>query len=141
MFVPPRFAASDGTVTAATAQGFRVLVAESGIRDLATGAIEPSRVLGARSAPLGVAWALRRGGPVRIHVRAKDLRRPGRADAVLAAVDAALAHVTPTTYGRAHPSGGVTLTAGGWSGDDSLGSLTHQWLWRGYVDARASCPR
>ena len=101
MFVPPRFAASDGTVTAATAQGFRVLVAESGIRDLATGAIEPSRVLGARSAPLGVAWALRRGGPVRIHVRGKDLRRPGRADAVLAAVDAALAHVTPTTYGRA----------------------------------------
>ena len=38
---------------------------------------------------------------MRIYVRAKDLRRPGRADAVLAAVDAALAHVTPTTYGRA----------------------------------------
>ena len=51
--------------------------------------------------PLGVAWALRRSGPVRIHLRAKDLRRPGRADAALAAVDVALAHLTPTTYGRA----------------------------------------
>ena len=47
-----------------------------------------------------VAWVLRRGGPVRIHVRAKDLRRPGRTDSVLAAIDTALGHVTPTTYGR-----------------------------------------
>jgi len=37
---------------------------------------------------------------VRIHVRAKDLRRPGRPEAVLAAIDTALARVTPTTYGR-----------------------------------------
>jgi predicted deacetylase len=101
VFVPPRFVASDGTVTAATEQGFRVLAADSGIHDLTTGAVEPSRVRAARAAPLGVAWVLRRGGPVRIHVRANDLRRPGRADTVLAAVDAALAHVTPTTYGRA----------------------------------------
>ena len=101
VFAPPRWLASDGTVTAATEQGFRVLAAESAIYDLPTGAVEPARVLGARSASLGVAWVLRRGGPVRIHVRAKDLRRPGRAETVLAAVDAALAHVTPTTYGRA----------------------------------------
>jgi hypothetical protein len=43
---------------------------------------------------------LRRGGPVRIHMRAKDLRRPSRTDSVLAAIDTALGHVTPTTYGR-----------------------------------------
>ena len=101
VFAPPRWLASDGTVTAATEQGFRVLAAESAIYDLPTGAVEPARVLGARSASLGVAWVLRRGRPVRIHVRAKDLRRPGLAETVLAAVDAALAHVTPTTYGRA----------------------------------------
>ena len=100
MFVPPRFLASDGTVEAVTEQGFRVLADDSGIHDLATGAVEPARVLGARSAHLGVAWVLRRGGPVRIHVRAKDLRRPGRTDSLLAAVDAALGHVIPTTYGR-----------------------------------------
>ena len=99
VFVPPRWLASDGTVDAAVEQGFRVLAVESGIHDLHSGAVVPARVLGARSAPLGVAWVLRRGGPVRIHVRAKDLRRPGRTDSVLAAVDAALGHVTPTTYG------------------------------------------
>jgi uncharacterized protein len=100
VFVPPRWLASDGTVAAAAEQGFRVLAVEAGIHDLRSGAVVPGRVIGARSAPLGVAWVLRRGGPVRIHVRAKDLRRPGRTDSVLAAVDAALGHVTPTTYGR-----------------------------------------
>jgi hypothetical protein len=54
---------------------------------------------GDRSA-LGVAWVLRPGGPVRIHVRAKAVRRPGRTDSVLAAVDTELGLVTPTTYGR-----------------------------------------
>ena len=105
VFVPPRWLASDGTVAALADQGFRVLVDDSGIRDLPTGAVLPGRVLGFRAGErlLGaeVAWVLRRGGPVRIHVRAKDLRRPGRAEAALAAVDAALPHVTPTTYGRA----------------------------------------
>ena len=101
VFVPPRWSASEGTFTAAAEQGFRVLAVESGIHDLRTGAAVPARVLSARTAQLGVAWVLRRGGPVRIHVRAKDLRRPGRAETVLAAVDAALAHVTPTTYARA----------------------------------------
>jgi predicted deacetylase len=101
VFVPPRWLASEGTFTAAAEQGFRVLAVESGIHDLRTGAAVAARVLSARPTQLGVAWVLRRGGPVRIHVRAKDLRRPGRAEAVLAAVDAALAHVTPTTYARA----------------------------------------
>jgi hypothetical protein len=42
---------------------------------------------------------VRRGGLVRINVRAKDLKRPPRPAAVLAAVDAALAlGATPTTY-------------------------------------------
>ena len=65
------------------------------------------RLTAARRA-LGVAWVLRRGGPVRIHVRAKDLRRPGRTDSVLAAIDTALGRVTPTTYGRHTRRGGLT---------------------------------
>jgi uncharacterized protein len=103
VFAPPRWLASEGTVVALADQGFRVLADESSVRDLSTGAVLPARVLRVRTALLGaeVAWVLRRGGPVRIHVRAKDLRRPGRAEAALAAVDAALPHVTPTTYGRA----------------------------------------
>ena len=94
---------------------------------------------------------LRRGGPVRIHVRAKDLRRPGRAEPALTAVDAALPHVTPDDVRAGGPAGGLTHRTShpevphGWSGEDCLGSLTHQWLWRmacrGCGDARVSCPR
>jgi predicted deacetylase len=46
-----------------------------------------------------VTRTVRRGGLVRINVRAKDLRRPARRSAVLAAVDAALGlGAAPTTY-------------------------------------------
>jgi uncharacterized protein len=107
VFVPPRWLASDGTVAALHEQGFAVLADDSGIRDLAGGTVEAGRVLGFRAAGehwlLGaeVAWTIRRGGPVRINVRAKDLRRAGRAKAVLAAVEATLAHgVVPTSYRR-----------------------------------------
>jgi uncharacterized protein len=107
VFVPPRWLASEGTVAALHEQGFRVLADDFGIRDLPSGAVEAARVLGFRAAGehwlLGaeVAWTVRRGGPVRINVRAKDLRRPGRPEAVLAAVDATLAQgVVPTSYRR-----------------------------------------
>ena len=58
----------------------------------------------------------RRGGLVRINVRAKDLRRPPRRDAVLTAVDAALAlgAATDTYRMHVHPSraaSGVSETA------------------------------
>jgi predicted deacetylase len=105
VFAPPRWLASDGTVAALSEQGFRVLADETGIRDLAAGSVVPARVLGFRAVGslMGaeVAWTVRRGGPVRINVRAKDLRRPDRADAVVAAVDATLqSGVVPATYRR-----------------------------------------
>lgn len=107
MFVPPRWLASDGTIAALHEQGYRILADDSGIHDLPADTVEAARVLGFRAAGeawlLGaeVAWTIRRGGPVRINVRAKDLRRPGRAQAVLAAVDTALAQgVVPATYRR-----------------------------------------
>jgi predicted deacetylase len=120
VFVPPRWLASAGTVEALVEQGFRVLADETAVRLLR----EPegdvrSRVLGFRAAgtrPLGEgraaaeAWrarlllaevgrTARRGGLVRINVRAKDLRRPERVAAALAAVDSALAlGAAPLTY-------------------------------------------
>ncbi|HEY0816927.1 MAG TPA: DUF2334 domain-containing protein [Pseudonocardia sp.] len=110
VFVPPRWVASDGTVAALAEQGYRILADDSGIHALPSGSVEAARVLGFRSAgehwllAAEVAWTIRRGGPVRINVRAKDLRRPGRAEAVLAAVDTALAQgVVPTTYRRHVP--------------------------------------
>jgi predicted deacetylase len=122
LFVPPRWLASPGTVEALREQGFGVLADEHGVRFLRAPG-EPllrSRVLGFRVSgerrpvaddrPAAEAWrcrvlaaevtrTVRRGGLVRINVRAKDLKRPPRLAAVLAAVDAALAlGATPTTY-------------------------------------------
>ena len=122
LFVPPRWLASPGTVEALREQGFGVLADEQGVRFLR----EPgewqlrSRVLGFRVSgerrpvaddrPAAEAWrcrvlaaevtrTVRRGGLVRINVRAKDLKRPPRRTAVLAAVDAALAlGAAPATY-------------------------------------------
>ena len=104
VFVPPRWLASDGTVAALADQGFRVLVDDSGIRDLPTGAVLPGRVLGFRVGErlLGaeVAWdaTARRTGADPRPGQGSAPSRPG--EAALAAVDAALPHVTPTTYGR-----------------------------------------
>jgi uncharacterized protein len=122
LFVPPRWLASPGTVEALREQGFGVLADEQGVRFLREPG-EPllrSRVLGFRVSgerrPVAddrraaEAWrcralmaevtrTVRRGGLVRINVRAKDLRRPPRRAAVLTAVDAALAlGATPATY-------------------------------------------
>ena len=66
----------------------------AGERDPAVGEVWRCRVLVAE-----VARTTRRGGLVRINVRAKDLRRWPRRDAVLAAVDAALVEgAVPETY-------------------------------------------
>jgi predicted deacetylase len=121
LFVPPRWLASPGTVEALREQGFGMLADENGVRFLrGDDAPVRARVLGFRASgerlPLAddrkaaeswrcrmlaaeVARTVRRGGLVRINVRVKDLRRDARHDAVLAAVDAALAlGVVPATY-------------------------------------------
>lgn len=120
LFVPPRWLASEGTVEALTGQGFAALADENGVRRLGDGSFERARVLGFRVSgerrPVAddqraaeswrcrvleaeVARTARRGGLVRINVRAKDLKRTPRRDAVLAAVDAALElGAEPVTY-------------------------------------------
>jgi hypothetical protein len=111
-FVPPRWIASAGTVEALREQGFTVVADEHGVHRLDGAGSVRARVLGfrvsgerrpvaddarraegwrARVLLTEVARTARRGGLVRIHVRAKDLRRPGRVTAALAAVDEALA--------------------------------------------------
>jgi predicted deacetylase len=121
VFVPPRWLASPGTVDALREQGFGVIADELGVRFLrGPERLVRSRVLGFRVSrerrPVAddrraaEAWrcrllvaeltrTVRRGGLVRINVRAKDLERPPRRAAALAAVDAALGlGATPTTY-------------------------------------------
>jgi hypothetical protein len=124
LFVPPRWLASAGTVAALRGLGFAVCADENAVRildedrDLDT--VVRSRVLGFRASGerLPVAedrraaemWrcrllvaeatrVARRGGLVRIALRAKDLRRPARVAAALTAVDAVLAlGARPVSY-------------------------------------------
>lgn len=120
LFVPPRWIASAGTVEALREQGFTMYADENGVHRLDGPGSVRARVLGFRASgerrPVAddakaaevwrcrvlvaeVARVARRGGVVRINVRAKDLRRPARVEAALAAVDAALAAgATPVTY-------------------------------------------
>jgi predicted deacetylase len=134
VFVPPRWLASSGTVEALPGLGFRVLADENGIRSLdGDGPTVRARLLGFRASgeQRGLAddrrapeaWrcrlfvaevgrTARRGGLVRINVRAKDLKRPLRRDGVLAAVDAALAlGGVPGTYGPTPPGESARIGA------------------------------
>lgn len=110
-FAPPRWAASDGTLAALRWHGFRLCAEESALRSPDGSAPElRARLLTFRSSaqwprsadrPGGEnrrARALeqaagrvaRRGGIVRIAVRAKDLRKSNRVDAVLRAASVAV---------------------------------------------------
>lgn len=120
-FVPPRWLASPGTIEALREQRFAVCPDETGVHLLrGPDPVLRARVLGFRAsgekrpvaddrravekwrARLLVAEArriARRGGLVRINVRAKDLKRDSRVEAVLTAVDIVLSLGTePTTY-------------------------------------------
>jgi predicted deacetylase len=122
LFVPPRWLASAGTIQALREQGFGLLADENGVRYLRDPdmPVVRARVLGFRASgerhPLGddrkaaEAWrcrvlavevsrTARRGGLIRINVRAKDLKRAQRHEAVLAAIDSALElGAVPATY-------------------------------------------
>jgi predicted deacetylase len=122
LFAPPRWLASAGTVEALREQGFRLLADETTVRFLGVGLADEqihARVLGRgwnERPRLGAdlaavqSWrgrvlvsdatrTARAGRLVRIDARAEDLRRPARREAVLQAVDAALAlGAAPDTY-------------------------------------------
>jgi predicted deacetylase len=102
-FVPPRWLASPGTVTASRRKGFRLCADLLGVRDLSTGSVHRGRVLGfgvgERTEPwwcfalvMGAARTARRGGLVRLAVDTADLARSGPRQALLDAVDIALHH-------------------------------------------------
>lgn len=110
-FVPPRWLVSPGTVHALRLRDFSLCADATAVRDLRTGAVHRSRLLGfgnlgeqsepwwCRALVLGAARTARRGGLVRLAADAADLTRPGRRGALLDAVDLALHHgARPQTY-------------------------------------------
>ncbi|MCU1630427.1 MAG: hypothetical protein JWP64_5376 [Pseudonocardia sp.] len=122
VFVPPRWLASPGTLEAVREQGFAVCADENGVHVFGepAGRLIRSRALGFRltgerrpaadDRRRAETWrrrllqaearrTARRGGVVRIGMRAKDLRKPGRVRALLDSVDDVLAAgAVPTTY-------------------------------------------
>lgn len=110
-FAPPRWLASDGTLSALRGHGFRLCATENGIHDLRTGVSHRSKVMMLPSAEyraealrlfgfiLAVARAARRGGLIRIGADATDLSFPGQRQAFLDAVDLALeVDARPVSY-------------------------------------------
>lgn len=110
-FAPPGWVASDGTLAALRWHGFRLCADEAGLRSSdPSGPVLRSRLLTfrrsdpwprsaerpagdnrrARALEQAAARTAGRGGTVRIAVRAKDLRKRNRVDAVLRGVAAAL---------------------------------------------------
>ncbi|WP_216211449.1 DUF2334 domain-containing protein [Amycolatopsis aidingensis] len=112
-FAPPRWLVSRGTLDALRERGFSLCADLSAVRDLRSDSVHRARVQGFGSATgtetvrcfalvLSAARTARRGGLVRLGVDAADLERPGRRQAFLDAVDAALeAGAAGTTYAGA----------------------------------------
>ncbi|GAA4543294.1 DUF2334 domain-containing protein [Pseudonocardia xishanensis] len=118
VFAAPRWLVSPGTIDAVRDQGFRVCLDEAGAHLFDDAVFLRARALGFRlqetlegaARTRAESWrrrvlrtealrVARRAGVVRIGVRAKDLRRPGRIATVLETVDAVLAEgAWPTTY-------------------------------------------
>lgn len=101
MFAPPRWLASPGAMAALPRVGFTLCVDLTAVRQLNTGAVLHSRVLGVgggnktepwwcRAMVLGAGRVARRGGLVRVSINAKHLGHSGPQQAVLDAVDLAV---------------------------------------------------
>ncbi|GAB2825529.1 polysaccharide deacetylase family protein [Lentzea nigeriaca] len=111
-FAPRRCVASPGTLIALAKHRFTRCADAHAVRDLGTGLATLGRLhalterssfgeLRALALVYSAARSARRGGLTRITVDARDLHRPGARQAVLDAVDIALAHdAAPTTYVR-----------------------------------------
>ncbi|MEU7478711.1 DUF2334 domain-containing protein [Lentzea sp. NPDC042327] len=111
-FAPRRCVASPGTLIALAKHKFKLCADAHAVRDVGTGLATLGRLhaltersnfgeLRSLALVYAAARSARRGGLTRITVDARDLHRAGARQAVLDAVDVALAHdAVPTTYVR-----------------------------------------
>jgi predicted deacetylase len=111
-FAPPRWHASEGTVRALRAAGFRVCAEASGVRLLgrvpAADRVLRGRVLGIGTGRGGRVWAVRRAEVVRLHADAGELSTRAGRRALVDAVDGWLAvGATPATYPHPLPTTGL----------------------------------
>lgn len=123
-FIPPRWLASPGTMTALQRRGFSVCADAMAVRELVTGRVHRARIhmLGpgeqvepwwCRALVLGAGRAARRGRLVRLALNATELRKPAARQAVLDAIDLALHHgARPVTYAAFARRSGVSEVSG-----------------------------
>lgn len=109
-FAPRRIVASPGTLIALAKHRFQRCADAHAVREIGSGLATLGRLhalterssfgeLRSLALVYAAARSARRGGLTRITVDARDLHRPGARQAVLDAVDIALAHdAVPTTY-------------------------------------------
>ncbi|WP_278313575.1 DUF2334 domain-containing protein [Lolliginicoccus levis] len=110
LFAPPRWIVSEGALMMLPRAGFRMCADLTAIRDLEHNLVTRARVLGVGEGFLSEPWwcrslvmtserVARRGGVVRLAIKAKHLQRTGPRQAFLDAIDLSLHHgATPTTY-------------------------------------------
>ncbi|MBD8505899.1 DUF2334 domain-containing protein [Hoyosella sp. G463] len=110
LFAPPRWIVSEGALMMLPRVGFRLCADLTAIRDLEHNLVTRARVLGVGEGFLSEPWwcrslvmtserVARRGGVVRLAIKAKHLQRSGPRQAFLDAIDLSLHHgATPTTY-------------------------------------------
>ncbi|WP_024441901.1 DUF2334 domain-containing protein [Mycobacterium sp. UM_WGJ] len=103
LFAAPGWTVSPGTIKALPRNGFRLLAGLHGVTDLVLGHTVRARVVGAGAGFPSAPWwcrmvvatserIARRDGVVRLSVGARQLSKPGVAEAMLDAVDTALGH-------------------------------------------------
>lgn len=103
LFAAPGWTVSPGTARALPRNGFRLLAGLHGVTDLVLDHAVRARVIGVGAGFLSAPWwcrmvvatsgrIARRDGVVRLSVGARQLAKPGVAEAMLEAVDTALGH-------------------------------------------------
>jgi uncharacterized protein len=122
LFAAPGWTVSNGTVLALPRNGFRLVAGLSGVTDLVRGTTSRARVVGIGEGFLTESWwcrtlvlsaerTARRAGTVRVAVAAGQLRRPGPRQAMLDAIDLALAHHSVPAVYRWDPKPALTDAA------------------------------
>lgn len=119
VFAPPRWTMSPATMNVLPEMGFRIVADRNGVHDLATGAVDPTRVLAIGEGFGGARWwrravrssvqrALHKGRAVRLSINAAKLREHKLRQDVVSIIDEAIDFgVEPVNHSRVPLGRGV----------------------------------
>ncbi|MDO5030663.1 MAG: polysaccharide deacetylase family protein [Corynebacterium sp.] len=116
VFAPPKWTMSPETINVLPELGFRIAADRNGVHDLATGAVDPTRVLAVGEGFGGARWwrravrssvqrALSKNRAIRISVNASKLREHKLREDVMSIIDEAIDHGAQPVNHAAVPLG------------------------------------